>query len=53
MNAERHEATHTIPADVTTIYAVLRDPQGHVSVDSSGRTPIRSGATGRSPGWGR
>ncbi len=28
--------TRTIPADPTTIFAVLCDPQGHVSIDSSG-----------------
>jgi hypothetical protein len=26
----------TIPADATTIFDVLRDPQGHVAIDSSG-----------------
>jgi Polyketide cyclase / dehydrase and lipid transport len=34
--AERMEVQRTIPADAATIFRVLRDPQGHVAIDSSG-----------------
>jgi hypothetical protein len=34
--AERIAVERTIPADATTIFDVLRDPQGHVAIDSSG-----------------
>ena len=34
--AERMAVERTIPADATTIFDVLRDPQGHVAIDSSG-----------------
>jgi hypothetical protein len=33
---ERIEVQRLIPADATAIFNVLRDPQGHVSIDSSG-----------------
>src|SRR6516165_11790454 len=33
---ERIEVQRTIPADPARIFAVLRDPQGHVTIDSSG-----------------
>ena len=33
---ERMAVERTIPADATTIFDVLRDPQGHVAIDSSG-----------------
>ena len=33
---ERMEVQRTIAADPATIFAVLRDPQGHVTIDSSG-----------------
>jgi hypothetical protein len=36
MAAERIEVQRTIQADPATIFAVLRDPQGHVAIDSSG-----------------
>jgi hypothetical protein len=36
MTTERMEVQRTIPADAATIFAVLADPQGHVSIDSSG-----------------
>ena len=36
MTAERIEVQRTIEADPATIFAVLRDPQGHVAIDSSG-----------------
>jgi hypothetical protein len=35
-DAERIEVERTIPADAARIFAVLRDPQGHVTIDSSG-----------------
>lgn len=35
-NAERIEVQRTIPASPERIFAVLRDPQGHVTIDSSG-----------------
>ncbi len=34
--AERIEATRLIPATPAEIFAVLRDPQGHVDIDASG-----------------
>ncbi len=36
MTDERMEVQRTIPADAATIFRVLCDPQGHVSIDSSG-----------------
>jgi hypothetical protein len=33
---ERIEVQRLIPADAAAIFNVLRDPQGHVSIDSSG-----------------
>jgi hypothetical protein len=36
MTVERMEVQRTIPADAAAIFAVLRDPQGHVAIDSSG-----------------
>jgi hypothetical protein len=36
MTTERIEVQRTIAADPTAIFNVLRDPQGHVSIDSSG-----------------
>ena len=33
---ERFEVSRTIPAPAAAIFAVLRDPQGHVEIDSSG-----------------
>lgn len=33
---ERIEVARTIPADAATIFAVLKDPKGHVAIDSSG-----------------
>ncbi|HEX8803501.1 MAG TPA: SRPBCC family protein [Acidimicrobiales bacterium] len=36
MTSERLEVQRTIPADPATIFRVLSDPQGHVSIDSSG-----------------
>jgi hypothetical protein len=36
MSDERIEVQRTIPASPEQIFAVLRDPQGHVAIDSSG-----------------
>ncbi len=36
MATERIEVQRTIEVDPATIFAVLRDPQGHVAIDSSG-----------------
>ena len=33
---ERFEVQRTIEADPAAVFAVLRDPQGHVAIDSSG-----------------
>ncbi|HEV7523323.1 MAG TPA: SRPBCC family protein [Acidimicrobiia bacterium] len=33
---ERMEVERTIPADPATIFAVLADPEGHVTIDASG-----------------
>jgi len=36
MSSERIEVQRTIQADPAAIFAILRDPQGHVAIDSSG-----------------
>ena len=36
MTSERMEVQRTIPAEPAAIFAVLSDPQGHVTIDSSG-----------------
>ena len=36
MTSDRIEVQRTIEAEPAAIFAVLRDPQGHVSIDSSG-----------------
>ena len=36
MTTERLEVARTIPADAATIFGVLKDPKGHVAIDSSG-----------------
>jgi len=43
MTTDRLEVERTIAADPATIFAVLCDPEGHVSIDSSG---MLTGATG-------
>ena len=43
MTTERFEVQRTIPADAAAIFAVLRDPQGHVAIDSSGMLMDASG----------
>ena len=42
--AERIEVARAIAADVEAIFAVLRDPQGHVSIDASGMLMSASGS---------
>ncbi len=36
MTTERFEVQRVIPAEPEAIFAVLRDPQGHVAIDSAG-----------------
>ena len=36
MTSERIEVQRTIEAEPAAIFAILRDPQGHVAIDSSG-----------------
>jgi hypothetical protein len=36
MTDERLQVERTIPADPSTIFGLLADPQGHVAIDSSG-----------------
>jgi hypothetical protein len=36
MSSERIEVQRTIQAEPAAIFAILRDPQGHVAIDSSG-----------------
>ena len=36
MTSERIEVQRTIQAEPNAIFAILRDPQGHVAIDSSG-----------------
>ena len=45
MTDERLEVQRTIAADPATIFGVLRDPQGHVSIDSSGMLMAATGDT--------
>jgi hypothetical protein len=42
-NTERIEVERTIPADAAAIFRVLRDPHGHVAIDSSGMLQNASG----------
>lgn len=34
--AERIEVSRTVPAEPAAVFALLRDPQGHVDIDASG-----------------
>ena len=43
MTTERIEVQRTIPAPAEAIFAVLRDPKGHVAIDSSGMLMDSSG----------
>jgi hypothetical protein len=42
-NAERMEVQRTIPVEASRIFALLRDPKGHVAIDSSGMLQDSSG----------
>jgi Polyketide cyclase / dehydrase and lipid transport len=44
MTTERLEAQRTIEASPGAIFAILRDPQGHVAIDSSGMLQSAEGA---------
>lgn len=44
MSDERLEVQRTIPAEPAAVFAVLRDPQGHVAIDSSGMLMDATGA---------
>jgi len=44
MATERLEVQRTIPAEPAAVFAVLRDPQGHVAIDSSGMLMDATGA---------
>jgi Polyketide cyclase / dehydrase and lipid transport len=50
MTTERIEVQRTIPADPTAIFAVLRDPLGHVEIDSSGMLMDAEGEPARALG---
>jgi hypothetical protein len=43
MATERLEVQRAIPADPSTIFALLRDPDGHVAIDSSGMLMAATG----------
>ena len=45
MATERIEVRRTIRADPATIFAVLSDPKGHVTIDSSGMLMDATGTT--------
>ena len=42
-DVERMEVQRTIPVDASRIFALLRDPKGHVAIDSSGMLQDSSG----------
>ena len=44
MSSERLEAHRTIAAPPEAVFAVLRDPQGHVAIDSSGMLMSSTGS---------
>lgn len=44
MADERFEVSRTIPASPADIFAVLRDPAGHVAIDSSGMLQSHTGS---------
>ena len=47
---ERFEVQRTIEADPSAVFAVLRDPQGHVAIDSSGMLQSADGEPVEAPG---
>ena len=48
--AERIEVQRTIPAEPARVFAVLRDPQGHVTIDASGMLMDATGEPASKPG---
>src|SRR4051812_41897412 len=50
MTDERIEVERTIAADPATIFSVLSDPQGHVTIDSSGMLQDATGEPARAVG---
>jgi hypothetical protein len=50
MATERIEVQRTIPAEPSAIFAVLCDPEGHVTIDSSGMLMSASGEPVRAVG---
>ncbi|MGH3301793.1 MAG: SRPBCC family protein [Streptosporangiaceae bacterium] len=50
MTKERIEVARTIAAEPAAIFAVLRDPQGHVAIDSSGMLQSADGEPVRKVG---
>jgi hypothetical protein len=50
MTSERIEVDRIIPAEPAAIFDVLRDPQGHVSIDSTGMLMWAEGAPATQPG---
>ena len=50
MTTERIEVQRPIAADPATIFAVLADPQGHVSIDASGMLQSASGSPAKAVG---
>jgi hypothetical protein len=50
MSTERLEAQRIVPAAPAAIFAVLSDPEGHVSIDSSGMLMSATGEPARAVG---
>ena len=50
MSSERIEVDRMIPADPAAIFEVLRSPQGHVSIDSTGMLMWAEGEPASQPG---
>jgi hypothetical protein len=50
MTTERLEVQRTIEASPAAIFAILRDPQGHVAIDSSGMLQSAEGEPARRAG---
>ena len=44
MSTERLEAQRTVPASPAAIFSILRDPKGHVAIDSSGMLMSATGS---------
>ncbi len=50
MTTERMEVQRTIPAEPAAIFGVLSDPQGHVTIDSSGMLMDATGSAASAVG---